>query len=47
MPKNEIVNAYDNGVLYTDSVLDSLISALKSQSQYSAAMLYVADHASR
>ncbi|MDF9435129.1 phosphoethanolamine transferase [Chromohalobacter israelensis] len=42
--KNEIVNAYDNGVLYTDSVLDSLISALKSQSQYSAAMLYVADH---
>ncbi|NWO11795.1 sulfatase-like hydrolase/transferase, partial [Chromohalobacter salexigens] len=42
--KNEIVNAYDNGVLYTDSVLDSLIAALKSQSQYSAAMLYVADH---
>ncbi len=42
--KNEIVNAYDNGVLYTDSVLDSLIAALKYQSQYSAAMLYVADH---
>lgn len=42
--RQEIVNAYDNGVLYTDSVLDGVISVLKSQEKYAAAMIYVADH---
>ncbi|MDV6320071.1 phosphoethanolamine--lipid A transferase [Chromohalobacter sp. HP20-39] len=42
--RKEIVNAYDNGVLYTDSVLDGVISVLTSQKKYAAAMIYVADH---
>jgi lipid A ethanolaminephosphotransferase len=41
----EIVNAYDNALLYTDHVLASLISTLQaSASKVDAAMLFVSDH---
>jgi len=40
----EVVNAYDNAVLYTDSVLGRLIDLLKAQGSHDAAMLYVSDH---
>jgi lipid A ethanolaminephosphotransferase len=40
----EITNAYDNSILYTDYVLSQLISELKSASEYDTAMLYVSDH---
>lgn len=42
--KQEIVNAYDNAILYTDAVLAQLIDLLKSQTERDAAMLYVSDH---
>ncbi|TDO15295.1 MULTISPECIES: phosphoethanolamine transferase [Halomonas] len=41
--RQEIVNSYDNAILYTDSVLDELIGVLEAQSR-PAALLYVSDH---
>ncbi|WP_298235649.1 phosphoethanolamine transferase [uncultured Azohydromonas sp.] len=41
----EIVNAYDNALLYTDHVLASLIRLLQAHAgRVDAAMLYVSDH---
>jgi len=41
----QIVNAYDNAVLYTDHVLASLIASLDAQaSKVDSAMLFVSDH---
>lgn len=42
--QQEIVNAYDNGVLYTDHFLAKTISYLKTQTTYDTAMLYLSDH---
>ena len=43
--KQQVVNSYDNSVLYTDHVLAKTIGFLKSQSErYDTAMLYVSDH---
>ena len=43
--KEQIVNAYDNAVLYTDHVLATLIATLEANaSKVDAAMLYVSDH---
>ncbi len=43
--RTQLVNAYDNTVLYTDHFLASCIEWLKTQEpQYSPAMIYVADH---
>lgn len=41
----QIVNAYDNALLYTDHVLASLIAKLQAHAgQVDSAMLYVSDH---
>jgi lipid A ethanolaminephosphotransferase len=41
----EIVNAYDNALLYTDHVLARLIKQLQSaQAQVDSVLLYVSDH---
>ena len=41
----EIVNAYDNSLLYTDFFLSKVIDFLgRSEAKYDAAMLYVSDH---
>ncbi len=40
----EVVNAYDNAILYTDAVLGQLIDLLRQQTGHDAAMLYVSDH---
>ena len=40
----EIVNAYDNTLLYTDHVLGRLIDLLAQQQRFDAALLYVSDH---
>ncbi len=41
----EIVNAYDNTILYTDFVISSAIDALKSESdRIDASLTYVSDH---
>lgn len=43
--QQEITNAYDNTILYTNYVLDKVIGFLKVQSrQPNTAMIYVADH---
>lgn len=42
--RDQIINAYDNAVLYTDAVLGRLIDVLTSQRSHDAAMLYVSDH---
>ena len=43
--KAQIVNAYDNAVLYTDHVLAALIATLDANSsRVDSAMLYVSDH---
>ena len=42
---NEIVNSYDNTILYTDYFLSKVIGFLKQNSgSYNTAMLYVSDH---
>jgi lipid A ethanolaminephosphotransferase len=40
----EISNAYDNAVLYTDYFLSKVIALLKENSQFETAMFYIGDH---
>lgn len=43
--QQQIVNAYDNAILYTDHVLASVIALLRAeQAERDVAMLYVSDH---
>ncbi len=43
--RDEIVNAYDNTILYTDYFLSEVIKLLKSNDQkYETSMLYISDH---
>lgn len=42
--RQEIVNAYDNALLYTDYVLAAAIRELDAISDYDTALLYVSDH---
>ncbi len=42
--QEEIVNAYDNAILYTDHVLASLIRYLETQTGRDAGLIYVSDH---
>ena len=43
--KQEIKNAYDNTILYTDYFLSNVVKFLKANSKtYATAMLYMADH---
>ncbi len=42
--KQQIVNAYDNSVLYTDQVLSTLIDLLRERGDICSALFYCADH---
>ena len=43
--QQEIINAYDNAILYTDYFLDQVIKFLKSyENRYDVGMIYMADH---
>jgi lipid A ethanolaminephosphotransferase len=42
--KEELINAYDNTVVYTDYILHNLIEDLKQLKEYNSAMLFVSDH---
>jgi len=43
--QQEIINAYDNAILYTDYFLDNVIKFLKKYDKtYDTAMIYMADH---
>lgn len=42
---DEIVNAYDNSILYTDHILSEIINVLKaSEDRFAPAMIYMSDH---
>ena len=40
----ELVNAYDNTIVYTDYILASVIKDLKDLKEYKSTMLFVSDH---
>jgi lipid A ethanolaminephosphotransferase len=42
--REEIVNAYDNAIAYTDYVLASVVTTLRDATALDTAMLYVSDH---
>ncbi len=42
--KEQIVNTYDNTILYTDYVLSSVIDILKQHPELESSMLYISDH---
>lgn len=42
--QQEIVNSYDNALLYTDYFLEQTIRKLKAQTSHDAAMIYISDH---
>ena len=42
--QSEIINAYDNTILYTDFLLHSIIEQLRKLGNYDSAMIYVSDH---
>ena len=43
--REQVVNAYDNAILYTDHVLAEIVRTLRAQaSRFDSAMLYVSDH---
>ena len=42
--KEEIVNAYDNSIAYTDKVNADLIALLNKQSHVTTSMIYISDH---
>jgi lipid A ethanolaminephosphotransferase len=42
--QQELLNAYDNSILYTDYVLNEVVRKLKSMREVDSVMLYVSDH---
>ena len=39
-----LVNAYDNTIVYTDFLLDSLINTLRTMEDWKSAMIFISDH---
>jgi lipid A ethanolaminephosphotransferase len=42
--QNELLNAYDNTIVYTDYILSQVIENLKQLSEFNSTMLFVSDH---
>ena len=42
--REQIINTYDNTILYTDYIVSSAIETLKKFPQYEAGLIYVSDH---
>jgi lipid A ethanolaminephosphotransferase len=42
--QEELINAYDNTIVYTDYFLFKVIECLKKNSEFNSAMLFVSDH---
>ena len=40
----KLINAYDNTILYTDFLLDSLINTLRAMTDWRSAMIFISDH---
>ena len=43
-PREQIINAYDNTILYTDHIVASAIHALQADDKVDSVLLYIADH---
>ncbi|WP_417910720.1 sulfatase-like hydrolase/transferase [Candidatus Electronema sp. PJ] len=42
--RDELINSYDNSIMFTDFFLYQLISMMKSRPEYASLMLYASDH---
>jgi lipid A ethanolaminephosphotransferase len=42
--QNEIINAYDNSIIYTDYVINESIKLLEKFNSYSTNVIYISDH---
>ncbi|WP_374173269.1 phosphoethanolamine--lipid A transferase EptA [Flavobacterium tructae] len=42
--QNELLNAYDNTIVYTDYILHNVIEDLKELKEYKSTMIFVSDH---
>jgi lipid A ethanolaminephosphotransferase len=42
--QEELINAYDNTIVYTDYILHNVIEDLKQLKEYKSAMIFVSDH---
>ncbi|MBT4881426.1 MAG: sulfatase-like hydrolase/transferase, partial [Flavobacteriales bacterium] len=42
--QEELINAYDNTIVYTDYILATLIDELKQLEGYNSSMIYISDH---
>lgn len=42
--QEELINAYDNTIVYTDYILAKLIGDLKQLTEYNSSMIYISDH---
>ncbi|HWW42048.1 phosphoethanolamine--lipid A transferase EptA [Pedobacter sp.] len=42
--QTDLINAYDNTIVYTDYILHQLIENLKELKEYNSAMIFVSDH---
>ncbi|WP_316633361.1 phosphoethanolamine--lipid A transferase EptA [uncultured Flavobacterium sp.] len=42
--QNELLNAYDNTIVYTDYILSNVIDDLKQLKEYKSTMIFVSDH---
>jgi lipid A ethanolaminephosphotransferase len=42
--QTDLINAYDNTIVYTDYILHQLIDNLKELKEYNSAMIFVSDH---
>ncbi len=40
----ELINTYDNGIIYLDQFLDNIISKLEKHEKWESALFYVSDH---
>ena len=42
--REQVINTYDNTILYTDYIVSSVIDMLKKHPRYEAGLIYVSDH---
>ena len=42
--KEQIINTYDNTIVYTDHIISSAINILKQYPQYQSSLIYISDH---
>ena len=42
--QNELINAYDNTIVYTDYILSKVIQELKTLKEYKSTMMFISDH---